>query len=168
MNHTLLVAGLGDIHLGDDGFGVKVIKRLAAFRLLDWVRLADYGVRGLHLLYDVLDQDYDTIILVDIATRGGAPGTLYLIEADVAADMETDLCTPEAYAMTSDMSVTFLRACGSSSSRVLVLGCEPARVEEGIGLSTLVMQAVEQATTLLLDIVWREGRVGVTGASAIM
>ncbi len=168
MNHTVLVACLGNICRGDDGFGVEVIKRLAAFSLPDWVRLADFGIRGMHLFYDILDQDYDTIILVDITARGGAPGTLYLIEADGAVDTETDLGMLDARAMTPDMIVTFLQDCGGVAGRVLILGCEPARLEEAIGLSDPVMQAVGQATTLLLDILWQEGRVGVTGASALM
>lgn len=79
-----LVAGVGNIFLGDDGFGVEVARRLAAEPLPEQVEVADIGVRGVHLAYQLLDG-YDTLVLVDATTRGGAPGTLYLIEPDGGA-----------------------------------------------------------------------------------
>lgn len=156
MHHTVLVAGLGNIFLGDDGFGVEVIKRLAASDLPDWVRVADFGIRGMHLLYDIIDQDYDTIILVDTAARGSPPGTVYLIEADVDTDSATEPATPDAHAMTPDMILRFLADFGPVSGRVLVVGCEPAQLEEEIGLSEPVSQAVAEALTLISELVQRE------------
>src|SRR5215470_4843730 len=80
MKGRVLVAGVGNIFLGDDGFGVEVAKRLAAAELPDWVQVADYGISGMHLAYDLADG-YDTAILVDAAQRGGEPGTLTVIDA---------------------------------------------------------------------------------------
>ena len=84
MRQRVLIAGIGNIFLGDDGFGVEVAKRLASEALPDWVRVADFGIRGLHLAYELLDTAYETTILVDATPRGGAPGTVYLIEPDLA------------------------------------------------------------------------------------
>jgi hydrogenase maturation protease len=162
--HTVLVAGLGNIFLGDDGFGVEVIKRLAAFALPERVRVAAFGIRGMSLLSDIIDQDYDTIILVDTAARGGVPGTLYLIEACVGETCETELGAPDAHAMTPDMVLKFLRDFDGASDHVLIVGCEPALLEEDIGLSAPVRQAVEEATRLILDLVWRTSRVSASVA----
>ena len=80
----MLIAGVGNIFLGDDGFGTEVARRLARAGLPDWVRVADYGISGVHLAYDMADG-YDTTILVDAAARGGEPGTVYVIEPDQGA-----------------------------------------------------------------------------------
>ena len=80
MTGRMLVAGIGNIFLGDDGFGAEVAKRLAGADLPSWVQVADYGISGMHLAYDLADG-YDSAILVDTAQRGGEPGTLTVIEA---------------------------------------------------------------------------------------
>ena len=80
-----LVACLGNIFLSDDGFGVEVARRLARYQLPDGVRVTDYGIRGMHLAYD-LAEGFDSTILVDATKRGGEPGTVYLIEPDPATD----------------------------------------------------------------------------------
>ena len=79
MSHRVLVAGVGNIFLGDDGFGTEVARCLAMASLPDWVRVTDYGISGMHLAYDMADG-YDTTILVDATPRGGEPGTMYVIE----------------------------------------------------------------------------------------
>jgi len=94
MTGTLLIAGVGNIFLGDDGFGVEVASRLASAQLPDWARVADYGIRGMHLAHD-LAGGYDSAILIDATPRGGAPGTLYVIEPDVPVPLSE---TPEACA----------------------------------------------------------------------
>ena len=81
MTGRLLMAGVGNIFLGDDGFGVEVASRLAGAELPDWVRVADYGIRGMHLAYD-LASGYDSAILIDATPRGGEPGTIYVIEPE--------------------------------------------------------------------------------------
>lgn len=80
MSGRTLVAGIGNVFLGDDGFGVETVRALSGHELPDDVEVVDFGVRGVHLAYQLLDG-YDTLVLVDAAARGGAPGTLYLIEA---------------------------------------------------------------------------------------
>src|SRR5579875_1120858 len=84
MPGRVLVAGVGNIFLGDDGFGVEVARRLADAGLPDWVRVADYGISGMHLAYD-LAEGFETTILVDATPRGGDPGTVYVMELDPAA-----------------------------------------------------------------------------------
>ncbi|MFF2197811.1 hydrogenase maturation protease, partial [Streptomyces sp. NPDC058157] len=80
MNGRVLIAGIGNVFLGDDGFGVEAVRALSAHALPDHVEVVDFGVRGVHLAYQLLDG-YDTLVLVDATERGGDPGTLYLIEA---------------------------------------------------------------------------------------
>ena len=84
VSHRMLIAGVGNIFLGDDGFGAEVARRLARAGLPDLVRVADYGISGMHLAYDMADG-YDTTILVDATARGGEPGTVYVIEPDQGA-----------------------------------------------------------------------------------
>jgi hydrogenase maturation protease len=78
MTERLLIAGIGNIFLGDDGFGPEVAKRLAAVSLPGWVRVADYGISGMHLAFDLADG-YDAAILIDAAPRGDKPGTVTLL-----------------------------------------------------------------------------------------
>lgn len=85
-----LIAGIGNVFLGDDGFGVETLRALSAHPLPQHVEAVDFGVRGVHLAYQLLDG-YDTVVLVDATARGGAPGTLYLIEVG-----EEDVGAPRA------------------------------------------------------------------------
>ena len=89
---SILVAGVGNIFLGDDGFGVEVAHRLAAEKSAGGSAGERFGIRGLHLAYEMLDGRFATTILVDAMPRGGAPGTLYLIEAD--ADRQDRVTAP--------------------------------------------------------------------------
>ncbi len=84
MTGRLLIAGVGNIFLGDDGFGVEVASRLAAADLPDWAHVVDYGIRGMHLAYD-LANGYESMILIDATARGGEPGSIYVIEPDLTA-----------------------------------------------------------------------------------
>ncbi len=86
MTGQLLIAGVGNIFLGDDGFGVEVANRLASVDLPEWVDVVDYGIRGMHLAYDLADG-YSSAILVDATARGGAPGMIYVIEPDLQRPM---------------------------------------------------------------------------------
>jgi hydrogenase maturation protease len=161
MTGRLLIAGVGNIFLGDDGFGVEVANRLAAADLPDWVRVADYGIRGMHLAYD-LAGGYRSAILVDATARGGAPGTIYLIEPDAAsrpAAAELDdaalAASPlfNAHGMQPDVVFSLLGMLGAGTRKLLVVGCEPASVEYGIGLSEPVAAAIDEAVRVVLDLV---------------
>jgi hydrogenase maturation protease len=152
----VLVAGIGNIFLGDDGFGVEVIKRLASEPIPEGVRVADYGIRGLHLAYDLLDGGYDTTVLVDATARGGPPGTVYLIEPDLAHGGDCR-ATPDPHGMHPEAVLTALASLGGTPGRVLVVGCEPASTEEGIGLSPAVEGAVPEAVRLVRELIQKAG-----------
>ena len=145
----VLVAGIGNIFLGDDGFGVEVARRLTGSDLPPGVSVRDFGIRGLHLSYEILDGGYDLTILVDAAQRGGKPGMVYLIEPEPGASS----LPPDAHAMTPDAVLATLRALGGDPGRVLVVGCEPASMEEGIGLSEPVGAAVDEAVKLVHELI---------------
>jgi hydrogenase maturation protease len=152
----VLVAGIGNIFAGDDGFGVEAVRRLSEHDLPGHVELSDTGVRGVHLAYQLLDG-YDTAVLLDAAQRGGPPGTVYLIEA--AAEAGTGLLM-DGHRMTPDAVLALLdnlsaSTGGSRPRRVLVVGCEPACLDDGIGLSAPVAAAVDEAVRLVLDLLNR-------------
>ena len=153
MQAPILVAGVGNIFLGDDGFGVEVVKRLAAGALPEWVRVADFGIKSLHLAYELLDNKYATTILVDAAPRGGEPGTVYLIEPDLLP-IETN-GFPDAHGINPQAVFALLKSLGGAPGKVYIVGCEPARVEECMGLSEPVARAVEEAVNLIMNIVGR-------------
>ncbi|THA84334.1 hydrogenase maturation protease [Streptomyces sp. A0592] len=167
MSPKVLIAGIGNVFLGDDGFGVETVRALSAHPLPDGVEVVDFGVRGIHLAYQLLDG-YDTLVLVDATARGGAPGTLYLIETEAgAADgAGTRAAGPgegpvlDGHHMSPDTVLALLGAlCAGTGAtpprRTLVLGCEPACVEEGIGLSPPVAAAVPEAVRMALDLLDR-------------
>ena len=149
-----LVAGIGNVFLGDDGFGVEVAARLSREPLGDSVRILDTGIRARHLAYELLDGGYHTAILVDAMARGGAPGTIYLIEPEPASDVQavTPL-TGDGHAIDPAAVLEFLTRLGGTSTRILVVGCEPEHVDEGIGLSPRVAAAVDEAVALVRDLV---------------
>ena len=154
-----LVACLGNIFLSDDGFGVEVARRLARESLPEGVRVTDYGIRGMHLAYD-LAEGFDTTILVDSAQRGDAPGTVYLIEPepDTPAEGEDDAALARislfnAHGMQPDLVLSLAGSLGGDAGRVLVVGCEPATLEEGIGLSAPVTAAVDEAVQMITRLV---------------
>lgn len=146
MNGRMLVAGIGNIFLGDDGFGVTVANRLAQERLPEWVRVEDYGIRGMHLAYELTGGGYDTVVVIDATPRGQAPGTVYLIEPDVTPRPGTHV---DAHSMTPDAVFRTADALGGIGCRVLIVGCEPANTEEAMGLSEPVKQAVDEALRLV-------------------
>lgn len=116
----VLVAGIGNVFLGDDGFGVEVAARLARRRLPGGVDVADFGIRGMDLAY-ALQDPYDLAVLVDAVPRGEPPGTLFVIEPDLA---ETG-AVPEAHGMDPVKVLALARELGHVPGRVLVVGCEP-------------------------------------------
>jgi hydrogenase maturation protease len=157
-NSRVLIAGVGNIFLGDDGFGVEVVRRLGAAELPDWVQVVDYGIRGMHLAYD-LAAGFNAAILVDAIARGGEPGTIYVIEPDRPAGLPdadgTLAANPlfNAHGMQPDVVLGMLGLLDAADRQVLVVGCEPASLDYGIGLSEPVAAAVDKAVPLVLDLV---------------
>jgi hydrogenase maturation protease len=147
MTAKALVAGVGNVFLGDDGFGVEVARHLAGEELPDWVQVADVGIRGVHLAYELLDG-YDLTILVDATPRGGTPGSVYVIEprpGQADAVMDAHGLEPEAV-------LGLVGALGGTLGRVLVVGCEPAEVTERMGLSAPVAAAVGPAARVVREL----------------
>jgi hydrogenase maturation protease len=151
----ILVAGVGNVLCSDDGFGSEVAARLLA-RPDDvpaGVEVVDVGIRGVHLAYQLLDG-YDVLLIVDTTHRDGPPGTLYLLEHDLTVGTGAD---PDPHGMSPDAVLALLdpltrdtatgRGARDVVGRVLVLGCEPADLEPGMGLSTPVRAAVDEAVT---------------------
>ena len=153
MSQCILVAGIGNIFLQDDGFGVEVAKRLADSELPEGVKVADFGIRGVHLAYEMLDGGYDTTILIDAAPRGGAPGTVYLIEPDLDNIDAQQSASMDAHSMDPQVVFATLKSLGGSPRRVLIVGCEPLVIDDGIGLSEPVGRAVEEAVRLVHSVV---------------
>ena len=156
---TILVAGIGNIFLGDDAFGVEVARRIAGLDLPASVRVADFGIRGFDLAY-ALQDGYETTILVDACPHGEAPGTLYVIEPDLKALDGPDAApvTVEAHAMNPMNVLRMAKAMNIEVKNVLLVGCEPETLggEEGqMGLSGPVEAAVDEAVKLVESLVDR-------------
>ncbi|HUC15675.1 MAG TPA: hydrogenase maturation protease [Acidimicrobiales bacterium] len=149
MSPGVLVAGIGNIFLSDDGFGVEVANRLAAVPMPRGVRVGDFGVRGVHLAYELLDG-YDRLILVDAVPMGEAPGTLAVIQPAAAGvpGPDEDIPVVDAHSMSPDVVLATLSRLGGSVEEIYIVGCQPASLDEGIGLSPSVASAVGNAMDL--------------------
>src|SRR5262249_54147698 len=122
----VLIAGIGNVFLGDDGFGVEVVRGLTPDEFHVDVRVTDFGVRGLHLAYELALGAYDAAVLVDAIARGGAPGTLYAIEVELV-DIDDDKATAaDAHSLTPSAVLAWLRRVGTWNGRIVIVGCEPA------------------------------------------
>jgi hydrogenase maturation protease len=151
----ILVAGIGNIFLGDDAFGVEVVRRLANRNLPDTVRVADFGIRGFDLAY-ALQDGYENTILVDACPHGGPAGTLYVIEPDLKAVVGEESQQVEAHAMTPDSVLRMARAMNIEVKNLLLVGCEPETLggEEGqMGLSSTVEASVDEAVKLVESLI---------------
>jgi len=146
----ILVAGIGNVFLGDDGFGVEVAGRLLRSELPAGVHVEDFGIRGMDLAYAL--SEYDAAVLIDAAPRGEPAGTLYLIEAELGDDERVG---PDAHGMDPVKVLSLARALGGPLPRVLVLGCEPATRMTGAEdevvaeLSEPVRAAIEEAVRMV-------------------
>ncbi|MGA5465184.1 hydrogenase maturation protease [Mycobacterium sp. NPDC050041] len=150
MTSRILIAGIGNIFLGDDGFGPEVVRRVPQRLAGPDVTVTDYGIRGMHLAYDLLDG-YDALVLVDALPGRGTPGTLHVIEADHESLSGT--ARLDAHAMDPAAVFASVYALGSTPPRTVVIGCEVADVEDGIGLSAPVAAAVPGAVRAVEDVV---------------
>jgi hydrogenase maturation protease len=152
----ILVAGIGNIFLGDDAFGVEVVRRLSSRELPPAVRLTDFGIRGYDLAYALLDG-YEVTILVDACPRGEPAGTLYVIEPDLKdlGSAEEQQLAVEAHSM-NPLNVLRLAASMGPLKRVLLVGCEPATLgpDEGqMGLSEPIEAALEDAVKMVESLI---------------
>ena len=143
-NGRTLVAGVGNVFFGDDGFGAEVVRRLAKVPLPPDVEVADFGIRGAHLADELLGG-YDTLVLVDAVGRDAPSGTVFVIEPD-PHDLAREL---GAQGFDPASVLELARTLGSALPRVLLVGCVPAVLEERPGLSPAVEQAVEEAVRLI-------------------
>jgi hydrogenase maturation protease len=152
MTTSVLVAGVGNIFFRDDGFGPAVAAALlsSAEPLPDGVRVVDYGIRGLHLTYDLLDH-VDALVLVDAvpARKGTEPGTITVLEVgpDDLGQGEFD-----AHGMQPVAVLASLGPMGGTLPPTYLVGCVPADVSEGMGLTDPVRAAVEEATTAVAEL----------------
>jgi hydrogenase maturation protease len=154
----MLVAGIGNIFMADDGFGVEVARRLAARELPPGVVVADFGIRGMDLMY-ALGEGYDVAVFVDAVPRGEEPGTLFVMEPELEDEGEVAL---DAHGMDPVKVLGLARQLGNVPQRILVVGCEPAvkmsgDEEELVGelsepVRAAVDPAVEMVESLLADL----------------
>ncbi|MCM3872964.1 MAG: hydrogenase maturation protease [Pyrinomonadaceae bacterium] len=154
---SILIACIGNIFLGDDGFGCEVAGRLAQRKWPDNVRVVDFGIRGFDLAYALLDG-YDVTIFVDATPRGQEPGTLYTIEpeVDVIESIDGQGAMVETHGMDPMKVLTMVKSMGGQFKKILLVGCEPATFgpEEGqMGLSPPVEAAVEPAAAVVESLV---------------
>jgi hydrogenase maturation protease len=161
----ILVAGIGNVFLGDDGFGVEAVARLARRPLPAGVDVVDFGIRGIDLAY-ALGRGYDAAVLVDATPRGGAPGTVYVIDA---AGDELGAATVETHAMDPVRVLRTAASMGPLPRRVLVVGCEPltrmtgAEPDVVVALSAPVRDALEPAVDTLVALVEELATTSVRG-----
>lgn len=154
MTTRILVAGIGNVFLGDDGFGPEVVRRAASpleQRHFDGatVEVVDYGIRGMHLAYDLL-EDWDALVLVDAVPDRGLPGNLHVFQADHETLSPT--AGLEAHSMDPAAVFATLAALGGTAPTTIVIGCEVGCVEEGMGLSDPVTAAVPRAVAAIDDV----------------
>jgi hydrogenase maturation protease len=173
----VLIAGAGNVFFGDDGFGVRAAERLAREAWPEGVVVRDFGIRGLHLAFELLERP-DLLILLDATSRGEAPGTLFVVALDdraaapaAGAPSDGDPTWPgaEPHGMNVSAVLATVRVMGGTLPRVLLVGCEPATIAEGMVLSAPVTAAVEKTVELVREIVMRELQtaVGTAGKGTI-
>ena len=155
MSRRVLVAGIGNIFQSDDAFGVEVVGRLAGRALPPGVRVEDFGIRGVHLAYELL-EGYDGLVLIDAVPMGEPPGTLDLIEPEVAAVDSPGLDgapVVDAHTMQPDAVLATLKWLGGSVASIFIIGCQPADLRDGMGLTPDVAAAVDGAAQMCCDLV---------------
>ncbi|MDT5145475.1 MAG: hydrogenase maturation protease [Mycobacterium sp.] len=152
MTARILVAGIGNIFLGDDGFGSEVVRAAALPHDDPSVRVVDYGIRGTHLAYDLLEE-WDTLVLVDAVPSRGRPGTLHVFQVDHEDEPDSDAAGLDAHSMDPAAVFAGLRALGGAPPYTVVVGCEAGSVDEGIGLTESVAAAVPRAARAVEEIV---------------
>ncbi len=149
----ILVAGVGNAWMQDDGFGGEVARRLEQRELPSGVTVMEFGAGGLDLAYEIM-RGYHALVLLDVSRQGGEPGTLYVIEPDPdefgGAIEDGEAINP--HGMDPKTVLRFVTAVGGFSGKVVVIACEPAEIEDlGMGLSPAVEAAVDRAVDLVVS-----------------
>ncbi|HSS54409.1 MAG TPA: hydrogenase maturation protease [Gaiellales bacterium] len=151
----ILVAGVGNSWLRDDGFGGEVARRLSAREMPSGVAVMDAGTGGLDLAYEVM-RGYDALVIVDVSRQGGEPGTLYVMEPDEQS-VDGNIADGEAinpHGMDPKTVLRFVKSIGAWPGRVVVVACEPADVSDlGFGLSDQVQAVLDRAVELVVETV---------------
>ena len=140
MSARVLVAGVGNVFFHDDAFGVEVLRHLNSSTLPSGVRVMDAGIRGMHLAFEIT-SGYDAVILVDAISRGDSPGTVSVLEPSRSSNANA----ADAHSMELESVFAFIERLGGSDAKIVIVGCEPVDVTEGMGLSPQVSAAVPQA-----------------------
>jgi hydrogenase maturation protease len=165
MTGRTLVAGVGNVFLRDDAFGVEVVRLLAEQPCPPGVEIRDFGIRGVHLVYELLNG-CDLLVLVDAAPRGEEPGTVTVLEVDPPEPDALPQPVIDAHSLTPDGIFALLSSLGGRAGRSLVVACEPADVSAGMGLSEPVQQALPHAVRAVQDILARAaGEQGIDGGT---
>jgi len=149
MTGRILVAGVGNVFLRDDAFGVEVVKLLAERPQPPGVQIKDYGIRGVHLVYELLDG-YDLFVLIDAAPLGQTPGTVTVLEVELPSPDAQPVI--DAHSLTPDAIFGLLSSLGGHPGRNLVVACEPAEVDAGMGLTEPVRAALPHAVRAVEEI----------------
>ncbi len=155
----VLVVGVGNVLHGDDGFGVEVARRLADRALPPTVSVAETGIGGIHLVHELM-AGYDALVVVDAVDRDRPPGTVMVIEADVIdvdplpVEERHDLLA-DMHLATPERALMVAKAVGVLPDRTIMIGCQPAEIQTlGIGLTSVVEEAVDTAATEIERLVW--------------
>jgi hydrogenase maturation protease len=155
MSERILIACIGNIFLGDDGFGVEVARELSAMQLSSDVKLVDFGIRGLDLAYALL-HPWQAVVMVDAVKRGGPPGTLYLMQPSNTAPV---LPCVDPHAVDPMRVLSTAKSIGQVNAELYILGCEPGdfgdEYEGRMGLSLQVQAAVPEAASMVREMVSR-------------
>lgn len=144
-----LVAGIGNIFLSDDAFGVEVVRRLTGRPMPDGVKVADFGIKGIHLAYELLDG-YDRLILIDAIAWNSPPGTIHILQPSAITSSGR---LPDAHGMEPLAVFDYLASIGGEPVPTVIVGCEPETIEEGMGLSPSVEAAIDKAVDVVLDLI---------------
>ncbi|MGI8416360.1 MAG: hydrogenase maturation protease [Nakamurella sp.] len=144
----VLVAGVGNVFLGDDGFGSEVARQLIGSPLPAGVVVTDYGIRGMHLAYDLLDG-WDMLVLIDLLPTRGRPGAVHIVEVDLEAIAGQ---APDPHGMAPHAVLSAVGSMGGTLPPTVLIGCEPEDTEERLGLSPIVAAAVQPAVAAVLKL----------------
>jgi hydrogenase maturation protease len=173
MKPAILVAGIGNIFLGDDAFGSEVARRLLLRNQREHVRVVDFGIRGFDLTFALL-ENYGAVILVDATPRGGLPGTLYTIEPDLEDldRVDPNIASLETHGMNPVRVLAVAKSMGAQFHRILLVGCEPSpesldpESEDSMQMSEVVQSVLEEAVNVVENLV-RNISAGYPGETTI-